>query len=162
MRRRELVRSGAAAAALGVTGCLHGDGDRDGDGDDGDAKSMSSTSFEVVDSRGDYEVDVEVEWNEDDQVVSAVGVIEGNNLCYDAGLDDASYDADADELVVEVSSYEDADADESCGMQMVGLEYEFTAEFEGGLPETVKVVHDGRQTFGFGESYASEGNAGGQ
>ncbi len=114
-----------------------------GEGGGGEVGALTGSEFEVVEQHGEYEESAEATWNEDDGSLTVEGVIEGSNLCYTAELEDAELLPDSldEQLRVSVRSFEDAAEDEMCGQQMVGVGYSFTAEFEGGLPSSVYVVH---------------------
>lgn len=78
----------------------------------------------------------------DGQAVIVEGCIVGKDGCQVPVLDSATYDPDADELLVRVTTEKRSDAD-ACTQQLVDLPYRVTVTFENGLPETTRVVHDG-------------------
>lgn len=104
---------------------------------------MTGRSFEVTNSEcGQGANRATVEWT--DRTVRVTGVIVGSNGCYTAELRRAQYDADADELLVAVRSYEDEEG-YSCTMCTVDIDYRSEFEFDGGTPGTVIVRHNGER-----------------
>jgi len=80
--------------------------------------------------------------------VSVPGTVVGNNACYRARLADVSYDAASGTCRVVIEAF-NASPEEMCAQCITVIDYEATVEFEGGLPDTVEVVHDdmsGRST----------------
>jgi hypothetical protein len=75
--------------------------------------------------------------------VAVTGCIRGPDGCSVPALGDVRYDADADVLTVLVTVEREADEDTVCTQAIVDLGYAVTATFEGGLPGTVEVVHEG-------------------
>lgn len=167
MKRRTLIRAVAAGGIGGITGCVGskpgGDGSTDGstespteeptDTPTGTATPgstptsspgpprLTGQSFEVIyEECGNGTDRASVEWG--DRTVTVTGIISGSNGCYTAELGRAKYDADADELRVDVRSYEPEDAS-NCTMCIVDIDYRSELEFEGGTPETVSVRHNG-------------------
>ena len=79
----------------------------------------------------------------DGTTVTVEGCIVGRNGCMVASLASATYDAEADELAVRVATRDDADTDELCTQQLVERGYTVSVQFDGGLPGTTTVTHDG-------------------
>ena len=78
----------------------------------------------------------------DSNAVVIEGCIAGKNGCQVPKLADAVYDVQADELTVTVTT-EDGDDADVCTQRIVELGYAATLTFEGGLPKTTVVVHEG-------------------
>ena len=104
--------------------------------------SLASSSLDVLDSGcGQPTNEASVDFRDADLAVDVSGTIAGSDACYTAKLEDASYDADADALVLTVASTREEDS-EVCADCITEITYEATATFEGGLPATVEVVHE--------------------
>lgn len=102
---------------------------------------VTGTSFEVVENTcGEKKNRATVEWT--DRSVKVTGVISGSNACYTAELERARYDAEADELRVDVRSY-NPETQTACAQCIVEIDYRSTVEFEGGTPGSVVVRHNG-------------------
>lgn len=159
MKRRKLLSGfGAGLATASLGGCLSQYRDAVGDGgaDAGDTTEehptdektttdqramLADTSFEVLQSNcGSPTNEASVAFGE--REVTVTGIIAGSNTCYTAKLADASYDPETQSLDLTVASMQKEGA-EACAQCIVELEYEATATFEGGLPESVRVVHEG-------------------
>ncbi len=83
MQRREFVLSTGAAAAVGLTGCIHGDDDPNGDDDDDDVDE-NGLDFPLVDDEPDYQgyfddtpsyqdIGGTVDWTGEEEVEVSVG-----------------------------------------------------------------------------------------
>lgn len=104
---------------------------------------LTGEEFTVLDSGcGTGSNRATVEWA--DRTVTVTGVISGRNGCYTAELKNARYVEDADELRVGVRSY-NPNTEAACTQCIVDIEYRSTFEFEGGLPDTVVVGHNGER-----------------
>lgn len=102
---------------------------------------VSGTSFEVVENTcGEEKNRATVEWT--DRSVKVTGVVNGANPCYTAELERARYDGEADELRVDVRSY-NPETQTACAQCIVEIDYRSTVEFEGGTPGSVVVRHNG-------------------
>lgn len=122
--------------------------------DDSRPAGLRDSVIEVTDvSPGDGPDDADVEFDGDAVVVD--GTITGSDGCRTAELGDVEYDADADELSIDVATTADEDADETmCSQSLVEIEYVVRAEVAGGA-ETVTVSHDGRALVSAGHGSAS-------
>ncbi|PSQ16941.1 hypothetical protein BRD00_09160 [Halobacteriales archaeon QS_8_69_26] len=148
MKRREFLGSIAAAAGTGaLAGCLSSPGGGGDDGDDGDgggggSPSVSDRSIETTDaacgSGGDASVSYE------DESVLVRGSLSASDPCHHAELKSAEYDAGSDTLTVSVAAVENEDAD-MCSQCVAAVDYEARIEFDGGLPGSVVVEHDGQE-----------------
>lgn len=106
-----------------------------------ESKQMTARSFEVLDRGcGEGENSASVRRGQDQ--IEVEGTIRGSNTCYTAELDRAVYDDEADNLTVEVRSYEPDDAT-ACAQCIVDIEYRATFDFQGGTPQEVTVRHNG-------------------
>lgn len=157
MQRRSFITTVAAALGTGVTaGCVANDpgGDpatgtvQNGSPDSTDSPeptpSKTGDSLERRDACGGPDTaSISAESN----VVTVEGCIVGKNSCQVPALADATYDAEADELTVTVTTEKDSEAD-ACTQQLVNLGYTATVEFQGGLPKTTTVIHNGAETDG--------------
>lgn len=104
---------------------------------------MTGRSFEVTGNECGQGVNrATVEWT--DRTVRVTGVISGSNACYTAELRQTRYDADADELLVAVRSYEPENTS-YCADCTVDIDYRSEFEFDGGTPRTVSVRHNGER-----------------
>lgn len=165
MQRRTFIAT--VAASLGTTtlaGCVGGgpgDGpaggesptdQADDDPTDSGTDSRTETESETapaptmtgssLESREDCSNPGSASITAESNAVVVEGCITGKNGCQVPKLADASYDADADELAVTVTTEKSSDAD-TCTQQVVQRGYVATVEFEGGLPKTTVVVHEG-------------------
>ena len=170
MDRRELLTSvGAAMGTASLAGCLSdyrdvagevGETTTEGSGETTTRPSASETttttatttatgptslaeaSLDVLDSGcGQAANEASVGFREADLAVDVSGTIAGSDACHTAKLKDASYDAEADALVLTVASAREEES-EVCADCIAEITYEATATFEGGLPGTVEVVHE--------------------
>jgi hypothetical protein len=114
--------------------------------DDGPAPSPLGSSFAVVEiGAGSPDGDeVDIEFDTETNEVVLTGTIPGSNGCATAKLGDANYDAETDTLTVDVvTAAREGTEDKGCTQAFVGIQYSATFSFEGGLPKTVSVSHDG-------------------
>lgn len=116
------------------------DGDNDRDPNN-EGAGVRETWFKVLGSDFEFEVAAAVTFEND--TVSVTGIVQGNNTCYTARLDEVTIEDRT--LVVNVESYEDADEDEGCGEAVIGIEYEAVIELDGDLPAEVIVEHNGER-----------------
>lgn len=176
MRRRDLVKSSAAAAALGVTGCLH-DGEEpggDGGGDGGVGRTDSgeesgfSWTFKITGLNAGDDVDeADVEFLPDDDSVVVDGTIYGSDLCKTAELESAALASDMGEgssslLDVGVATRDEEGAGDMCAQSIREIEYTAEFTFDDEIPDQVHVTHDGRTVSEaeLEEERAPEGNEG--
>lgn len=162
MERRTFMKTaGISAAGLGTTlalaGCMHdgdgeGNGGGDGDGENGGGNTtveIESTNFEVVRRESGTQVseaEIRKDREGDYYVVEIDGTIWGSDSCETARLANAEYDADADELVVDVETYTpESEQDSACAQAIQEIEYRAAVSFVGAFPQTVLVNHDGEQ-----------------
>ncbi|WP_435118603.1 hypothetical protein [Halolamina sp. C58] len=115
------------------------DTDTPGDTPSGASTAIVSRSLEQqgeCDSGGNASISTE------GTTVTVEGCITGRNGCMYPALAAASYDADADELTVRVTTEDESDPDEACTQALVQRGYLVTVEFDGSLPGTTTVFHD--------------------
>lgn len=106
--------------------------------------SVAGTSFEVVESDCGEGTDAATVSFGDH--VAATGTIRGSNTCYTAELEAADYDGEADRLTVRVRSYvPESEGTPACGQCIVDVDYEAEVRFDGSLPGTVAVEHNGQE-----------------
>ena len=166
MRRRALLTAAAAATTTGIAGCLDdGTGSQAESSPTEDSPSPTETpdaprlvdrTFEVerVECGNDYGGhDV----TQSDGVVTVEGTLDGSNGCYTAELVAGEYDADEDELYVEVESVDDSEGGEACTTCIVEIDYVAEFTFENGAPSSVRVEQRGASA---GSSSASESDSG--
>lgn len=142
----------------------HGDtilsgGDDGGESTPDDRPELQASSFSVteVDS-GDQRETADASFDEDEATVTVTGTIVGDDGCMTAELGTVEYDAENSQLAVDVVTIERGDTgDGACTQQMVGIDYEATLSFDGGIPSRVAVSHDGHgiMAAGYGSSSAS-------
>lgn len=167
MQRRTFVTTVAAALTATTAGCVAStDGDNPGTGTDptdsptgegsetgegSPSPTPTPTPPSIVSSslepREGCEKPDDASIAAESNVVTVEGCIVGKDGCQAPALADATYDAEADELTVTVTTKSRTDAD-ACTQVLVDLGYTATVEFEGGLPGTTVVVHRGAQTDG--------------
>lgn len=152
MKRRTMLRRTGVLAAVGLAGCFgNGDGSND-DGSNGSGGDTPTDGPTVVDQSIDtltsgcgsddggaatYSLDEET-----NQVVVS-GTLSTPDPCHEAVLDEVQYDAAADELSVAVAAEPESETEEC--VQCVGeIEYRAVIGFDGGLPGTTAVTHDGQ------------------
>jgi FtsP/CotA-like multicopper oxidase with cupredoxin domain len=116
-----------------------GDTDTPADTPSGASTSIVSRSLE---QQGDCNSPGNASIATDGATVSVEGCITGRNGCMYPALGAASYDAEADELTVRVTTENESDPDEACTQALVQRGYEVTVEFDGSLPGTTTVYHD--------------------
>ncbi|WP_058367447.1 hypothetical protein [Haloparvum sedimenti] len=169
MHRRTILRGAAAGVATALAGCAEnstpgddptdsedgtteaGDGSDDADGDSGGSDGGDGTP---TDADAPALVDAALERRGDcsepgtaatvafaDDAVTVDGCLEAANGCIYPELASAGYEDDA--FVVAVEGVDESDPDEACTQAIEYRAYEATASFEGGVPATVEVRHDG-------------------
>lgn len=165
MNRRVLLQVAGASAGALLAGCLE-DGTGGGNGPDDtptdsptptssptvspsptepdDPASVSGTSFDIVSvDCGEGRNQASVSFGEH---VSITGIARGANTCYTAELKSADYDARADRLAVQIRSFTpDSEESGGCAQCIVDIDYDAEVRFDGDLPETVVVKHDGKE-----------------
>lgn len=111
--------------------------------------SLGESSLRVTDAGCGSQDAGGAEVSFDEQSIVVTGTVVGNNGCYRARLADVSYESSSDTCRVVVEAYDASDPDEMCTQCITTIDYEASVAFDGGLPETVDVVHDdmsGRST----------------
>ncbi|WP_363467690.1 hypothetical protein [Halogeometricum borinquense] len=154
MKRRTAL-AGVATLALPFTGCIggsEGPGGEETNTTAGEEETMNGTDEHTDGGGGTPAVHdtslsaldscPEVALNVDDDTVVCRGCVRGKNACTIAVLDEATYDADADELRVVVATEEDREEGTMCAQVIQELGYEVSVTFDGGLPGTVTLVED--------------------
>lgn len=130
----------------GESGGESNDDDEGGaDEDDGDGEeSPTITERDLTPGDGECgeEDDATIEFL--DEHVTVDGAITAPDPCHEAVLDAAEYDETDDELAVTVAVAE-GDEDEICQQCIGEVSYGARIAFEGGLPESVVVVHDSKE-----------------
>ncbi len=124
-----------------------GSGDEAGDGSDdegttgsdGDAPALVDAGLERRGDCADPGTAATVAF--DGETVSVDGCLEAANGCIYPELASAGYEGGA--FVVAVEGVDRSDPDEACTQAIEYRAYEVTASFDGGVPETVEVHHDG-------------------
>ncbi|SNZ12074.1 hypothetical protein SAMN06269185_1482 [Natronoarchaeum philippinense] len=123
----------------------HGNGNEsDGDAADAgastDPPSLAGTQIETTgtDSEATHEAVVTF----DEGSVTVDGTITAPTPCHDAAVQRAAYDESGDKLRFVVETVQ-TDTDMLCTQVISGVAYTLTAEFDGGLPGNVVVVHEG-------------------
>ncbi|MEF8906695.1 MAG: hypothetical protein V5A13_02435, partial [Haloarculaceae archaeon] len=158
LNRREVLGAAASVGALAVAGCTGSaddpenpgtdDGAGNGDGTGNDENGSGSTAIADTSVRtvgadclsGDQRTDIE--FNDEAGRVVATGVIEASTPCHAAVLRDASYDAEADRLRVDIGTEDDGS--EACEECVGGIAYEAIVSFTGSAPREASVAHDGQ------------------
>lgn len=153
MQRRTFITT--VAASLGTTtlaGCVAGgpSDDSTAGGTDNATDQPSSTPTDSAPKMTGQSLERREKCSEsgsasisaESNVVTVEGCITGKDGCQVPVLEDATYDAGADELTVTVTT-ENGGSGDACTQQIVELGYTATVEFEGGLPKTTTVVHHG-------------------
>jgi len=106
--------------------------------------SVGDTEVEHISNSGEPVESVSVERNPDENTVSIDGtVVDG--ACDVTELGSVEYDAEDGTATVNILTRPEEGV-EMCTMEIVGVEYKATIGFEGDLPETVNVVHNGEET----------------
>ena len=153
LNRREVLGAAASVGALAVAGCT-GSADEPTDGEAGTpttspgGTTITDTSIETRSKdclMEDPATDIAFE-DEAGRVV-VTGVIEASTPCHDAILREASYDADADRVSVDVGTEDDGttgEGSEGCVDCVGGIAYEVVVEFSGDVPREASVAHDGQ------------------
>jgi hypothetical protein len=99
-----------------------------------------------------------VSFDPEENTVVVTGTITGHNGCMTAALGSASYDPETDELSVGVvTTRREGTENQFCTQEVVALGYEATFTFEGGIPHSASVSHDGEGVLGAGYDSASAG-----
>ena len=147
MERRTFL-TGVAGVLAATAGCVgsapetpdDGPVDSDDTTETPTAPSITSRSFEP---RDDCPEAGSASISTDGSSVVVEGCITGRNGCMVAALEAATYEPDADELSIRVVTEDESDTDEMCTQQIVHRGYRVTVAFDGGLPGTTTVIHDG-------------------
>ncbi len=159
MERRTFL-TGAAGALAATAGCV---GSAPETPDDGSADEATGTpappsiTSRSLEPREDCPDPGSASISTDDTSVVVEGCITGRNGCMVAALESATYDTEADELSVRVVTEDESDTDEMCTQQIVNRGYRVTVEFDGGLPGTTTVTHNGMD----GERQVAQSETGG-
>lgn len=142
-------------------GAENDDGDEsDSDETDGDEPpELTDSAIDVTEVSPGQEIDeADIEFDSDANAVVAEGTIHGRDACRTAALGNVDYDAEDDELSVDIvtTAADDAD-DRMCAETIVEIDYAVRVQFENGLPSSATVSHDGRAfvSAGHGSSSAS-------
>lgn len=145
MKRRAFIT--AATGLLAATaGCVGGEPSTPDGGSGGTPTSTPaspSISSRALEPREECVSPDDAAISTDGTTVVVEGCIVGKNGCMVAALASATYDADADELAVRVVTEDDSEPDEACTQQLVNRGYRVTVAFDGALPGTTVVTHDG-------------------
>jgi hypothetical protein len=142
MGRRAFLASVAVALS---GGCLGRGGGGYGGGGTGDGGNMSlvDTSLTVTDAGcGTVAEKATVSFDSEATSVTVRGTTTGADSCHLARLTASEYAADSGELTLTVETY--AASEGPCTECLTEIDYEATADFDGGLPERVVVIHDSR------------------
>ena len=159
MDRRDVLRTGGVAGVGLLTGCI----DRYRDTTDAaapvDGTSGTTTdatagttdrrptllnhSFEVLDAGcGTVGGDASLGFDRGDATLTVEGTISGSDACAVARLASAKYDDDR--FTVTVETTRQASETAACADCITEIRYRATFAFEGELPSSVAVVHDGQ------------------
>lgn len=108
--------------------------------------AVVDTTFDVGDAGSGTQTDrASVAFDPDANRVRVEGTIWGANGCKTAALGGTAYDEAADEVTVRVVTRDrEGTGDRACTQAIVEIPYEAAVGFEGGLPASAVVVHDGR------------------
>jgi len=178
MNRRSLLAAAAAASVAGCVGAggSPGDGEEgddtddangsDGDGSDGDGATAAASGegpetaadpdlrstdlvevdAESVGSAATIDGEAAVAFAPDE--VAVAGTVVGETGCHGAAIADVTVDDEGAFRVV-VAAVDRSEPNRLCTQSLTAVGYELEAQFDGGVPETVAVVHDdarGRET----------------
>lgn len=161
MNRRDLLRAGGAASVGLLAGCI----DRYRDTPDGAAPAngtagttttsdattgttdgepmLRSDSFEILDAGcGTVGNEASVQFDENDDAVTVEGTIAGSDSCAVARLTSAKYDDGR--FTVTVETKRKTTGTMGCAQCITEIRYRARFAFEGRLPASVAVVHDGQ------------------
>ena len=107
--------------------------------------TLVSTSFDLGENSAEGVTEaVDARFDTETNTVVVTGTILGKNGCMTAKLGDVEYDAAADSLSVNVvTTRREGTKGDVCTQESLPLPYEARFGFEGGLPTTVEVSHDG-------------------
>ncbi len=147
MKRRSLIGQAGTLGLFLLAGCTSNpDRDRsDGDGSDDPVRFVDS-AFEVRHiGAGTQADDATLEFDEASQTIRVDGTIWGADGCTTASLDAVEFAAGNDTVTVAVATRDRAGTDDrACTQAIVEIDYTAVLTFEGGLPATATVTHDGR------------------
>lgn len=123
---------------------------------------ISHTEFRVA-GAGDVEReqidDAGIEFQEEEGRVVVDGTIRGSDACQTAALGSAEYDAEEDNVSLEVvTRNREGTEDQACAEVLTAIRYVARVYFDDGIPNNASVSHDGRVSFG--ASYASQSVSG--
>lgn len=139
MRRRAFLASVSVALS---GGCL-GRGGSGSSGNGGRGVELQDASLTVTDAGcGTVAETATVSFDSEATRASVRGTTTGADSCRLARLATSKYDAESGELTLTVETY--AASEGPCTECLTEIDYEATADFGGGLPERVVVVHDSR------------------
>jgi len=122
-----------------------GEGSDGGDGSGDETPELTDSAIDVTEVSPGEDVDeADVEFDRDAEAVIVDGTIHGHDACRTAALGRVNYDPENDELSVDVvtTAADDAD-DRMCAETLVEIDYTVRAAFEGGLPSSATVSHEG-------------------
>ncbi|MFC6729863.1 hypothetical protein ACFQDG_14520 [Natronoarchaeum mannanilyticum] len=147
---------------LGSTATDNGSSDEESGSeksDGGETPKLTDSAIDVSEvSPGEQVDEADIEFDRDANAVVVEGTIHGHDACQTAKLGSVDYDAEDDELSVDVVTAAADDADDRlCAESIVEIDYAVRVQFENGLPGSATVSHDGRAfvSAGHGSSAAS-------
>jgi hypothetical protein len=150
MDRRALLAGIGGAIAASTAGCTGGPPTAAGsDGDDGGDETTTAGGPQLVGKSltaelpacTDSEAPDRASVSREGTTVTVEGTIGGSDGCQTAALAAATYDAGADELRVDVKTEKRKSG--ACVQCLVEIDYVADFSFEGGLPGSVVVSHEG-------------------
>ncbi|WP_430505061.1 hypothetical protein [Haloparvum sp. PAK95] len=132
MYRRKVLAGFATALPIAVTGCL---GDQVGRAD-----PISTVEFQTgVAVNQEWDDDPEVSIEEDE--VHAVGIYPIGNSCYEADLQEPTYDEENDRLDIHLARRHDGS--DTCEDIAQYVSYRVTVGIDGPVPDIVEVTERG-------------------
>ena len=146
MDRRELLtRTGALLGTVSLGGCLsrYDEIPGGGGGTTTSSPTLAERSFEMTSAGcGNPTNEASVAFDSERSTVVVTGTISAQNACHRAKLAGASYDPETGTLSVTVATTP-REGTQACAQCIFEIDYEATFRFEGGLPVSISVTHDG-------------------
>jgi hypothetical protein len=113
------------------------------DGRGSETPSLVDSSLSVTDvSSSLTDTTAEVSFDGGENTVGVTGTIEGTDTCQTASLRRVTHNASDGSLRVDIETT-DREGANGCTQAIVYVDYEATVQFDGGIPTTVSVSHNG-------------------
>lgn len=151
MNRRRLITAILISLGSSVAGCISTD-ERLGMRDTGGNNENDNLDRNLMntDDHGEFLFELlgyEFEFEESasitivDRRIRVIGIIQGNNTCYSARVNELTINAGG--VIIDIESYEEKSEDDGCYDAEIGIQYKLIIELEE-RPSSVTVTHNNR------------------